>query len=80
MVCDYPVLTSTTCSPPEVVEDAGYLIDPLEVNEIAAGICDVLSNSERRISMIAKGVERAKDFSWEKGARQTLKVFESVGV
>jgi glycosyltransferase involved in cell wall biosynthesis len=45
-----------------------------------AGIYDVLSNSERRSSMIAKGVERAKDFSWENGARQTLKVLESVGV
>jgi glycosyltransferase involved in cell wall biosynthesis len=79
MACGCPVLTSTTGSPPEVVEDVGYLIDPLEVNDIAAGICEVLSNAERRGAMVTKGLERVKDFSWEKCARDTMRVLERVG-
>jgi glycosyltransferase involved in cell wall biosynthesis len=79
MACGCPVLTSTTGSPPEVVEDAGYLVDPIKVDEIAAGICEVLSNSELRSTMVAKGLERVKEFSWEKCARETLGVLERVG-
>jgi glycosyltransferase involved in cell wall biosynthesis len=79
MACGCPVLTSTTGSPPEVVEDAGYLVDPIKVDDIAAGICRVLSNSELRSTMVAKGLERVKEFSWEKCARETLGVLERVG-
>jgi glycosyltransferase involved in cell wall biosynthesis len=76
MACGCPVLTSTTGSPPDVVEDVGYLVDPIKVDDIAAGICEVLSNSERWSAMVAKGLERVRDFSWEKCARRTLKVLE----
>ncbi|HEX2244151.1 MAG TPA: glycosyltransferase family 1 protein [Gammaproteobacteria bacterium] len=79
MACGCPVLTATTGTPPEVVEDAGYLVDPIKVDEIAAGICEVLSNSELRSAMVAKGLERVKEFSWEKCARETLGVLERVG-
>jgi glycosyltransferase involved in cell wall biosynthesis len=79
MACGCPVLTSTTGSPPEVVEDAGYLVDPIKVDDIAAGICEVLSNAELRSAMVAKGLERVKDFSWGKCARETLGVLEGVG-
>jgi glycosyltransferase involved in cell wall biosynthesis len=79
MACGCPVLTSTTGSPPEVVEDAGYLVNPIKVDDIAAGICEVLSNSELRSAMVVKGLERVKDFSWEKCARETLRVLEGVG-
>jgi glycosyltransferase involved in cell wall biosynthesis len=79
MACGCPVVTSTTCSPPEVVGGAGFLVDPLDVNEVAAGICEVLCNSELRNTLATRGLERAKEFSWEKCARQTLEVLESVG-
>jgi glycosyltransferase involved in cell wall biosynthesis len=79
MACGCPVLTATTGSPPEIVEDAGYLVDPIKVDEIAAGICEVLSNSELRSAMVAKGLERVKEFSWEKCARETLGVLERLG-
>jgi glycosyltransferase involved in cell wall biosynthesis len=79
MACGCPVLTSTTGSPPEVVEDAGYLVDPIKVDDIAAGMCEVLSNSELRSLMVAKGLERVKEFSWKKCARETLGVLERVG-
>jgi glycosyltransferase involved in cell wall biosynthesis len=78
MACGCPVLTSTTCSPPEIVADAGYLVDPLDVNAISTGICEILSNTECRNGMVQKGLERVKNFSWEKCAQETLKVLEGV--
>jgi glycosyltransferase involved in cell wall biosynthesis len=79
MACGCPVLTATTCSPPEVVKEAGYLFNPMEVDDIAFGIREVLSNSELRSTMVAKGLERVKEFSWGKCAREALNVLEKVG-
>ncbi len=78
MACGCPVLTSRTGTPPEVVGDTGYLVDPLNVDEIAKGIREVLSNLRIREAMVQKGFERVKSFSWEKCARETLEVLESV--
>ena len=79
MACGCPVLTSTTGSPPEVVQEAGYLVDPMNADDIASGIREVLSNTELRRALVAKGLERVKEFSWEKCARETLNVLEKVG-
>jgi glycosyltransferase involved in cell wall biosynthesis len=79
MACGCPIVTATTCAPPEVVDGAGYLVDPLNVDEIAEGMRIVLQDPARREKMIARGLERAKDFGWEKCARQVLAVFDSVG-
>jgi glycosyltransferase involved in cell wall biosynthesis len=78
MACGCPVLTSTTASPPEVVNGSAYLVDPLQVNEIANGIREVLSNIELRKEMIQKGLDRTKFFSWEKCAAEVLAVLESL--
>ena len=72
------VLTSKTGSPPEVVDGAACLVDPLDVDEIAEGMKRVLLNRDLRNSMIAKGLHRAEAFSWEKCARQVLGVLEKV--
>jgi glycosyltransferase involved in cell wall biosynthesis len=79
MACGCPVLTATTCAPPEVVDGAGYLVDPYDVAAIAAGMRTLLLDEERRRAMIARGLERAKQFSWEKCAREVLAVFDAVG-
>jgi glycosyltransferase involved in cell wall biosynthesis len=79
MACGCPVLTATTGSPPEVVGDAGYLVNPLEVDDIARGIREVLSNTELRSALVGKGLKRVKEFSWETCARETLTVLEKVG-
>jgi len=78
MACGCPVLTSNTCSPPEVTEGAAYLVDPLNVGEIATGIREALLNPKLRESMISKGLERAKCFGWEKCAREVLAVLNSL--
>jgi glycosyltransferase involved in cell wall biosynthesis len=77
MACGCPVLTSKTASPPEVMDGAAYLVDPLEVNEIAKGTLEVLSSFPRREEMIKRGLQRVKSFSWESCAKKTLAVLES---
>jgi len=68
-----PVLTSNTSSLPEVAGDAAYLVDPENVQEIVAGLQKILSDQDYRASLVARGLEQVKKFSWEKCARQTLK-------
>jgi glycosyltransferase involved in cell wall biosynthesis len=74
MACGTPVLTSKVCSLPEVVGDAGILIDPLNVEEIAHGIRTLVENSDTRAKLRKKGLLRATKFSWCETARKTGEV------
>jgi glycosyltransferase involved in cell wall biosynthesis len=78
MACGTPVITSNTSSFPEVVGDAGLMVNPYEINEIAKAIYDVIVNSELKKKLSKKGLQRAKLFSWEDTARKTLKIYEEV--
>ncbi len=73
-----PVLASNVSSLPEAGGEAAVYFDPENVDEIARKIDEVLSDKELRDNMIKKGREQVKKFSWEKSARQVLKVLESV--
>jgi glycosyltransferase involved in cell wall biosynthesis len=78
MACGTPVITSNTSSLPEVVGDAGIMVDPYDVDGLADAMYEVLSIDGLREDMIKKGLERAKMFSWKKCAMETLKVYEGV--
>ncbi len=78
MACGCPVITSNTSSLPEVVGDAGIMIDPNNVEELEKQIKRVLTNEKLRKEMIKKGLEQSKKFSWEKCAKETLKVYNEV--
>ena len=78
MACGTPVITSNASSLPEVVGDAGIMVDPHNVEELAEAILRVLRDPDLRQEMSAKGLEQAKKFSWKETARQTLKVYERV--
>ena len=78
MACGCPIVTANTCAPPEVLDGAGCLVDPLDVEAIAAGMKRVLLDPELRAGMIARGIERSRAFSWEQCARQVLAVFDSL--
>ncbi len=78
MACGTPVITSNTSSLPEVVGDAGIMVDPYDVEGLADAIHEVLTNDGLREDMIKKGLERAKMFSWERCARETIKVYEEI--
>jgi glycosyltransferase involved in cell wall biosynthesis len=71
MACGTPVITSRTTSLPEVVSDAAALVDPESVDSIAEGMLEVIRNSSLRSQMSAKGLERAKLFTWDGAAANT---------
>lgn len=80
MASGVPVVASNIGSLPEVVGDAGILVDPKNTKSIADGILKVLlAGGAQYNSMVAVGLAQAKKFSWEATAKATLKVFESLG-
>jgi len=76
MACGLPVIVSNVASLPEVVGDAGLLIDPHDVDELTVGIWRVLNDSELREDLHAKGLRQADRFSWDRAARETLAIYE----
>ena len=78
MACGTPIVTATTCAAPEVTDGAACLVDPLNVEEIAAGMRRTLFDENLRRQLIARGLERAKDFSWQQCAHQVLAAFDSL--
>jgi glycosyltransferase involved in cell wall biosynthesis len=78
MACGCPVVVSRAGSLPEVCADAACYVDPIDVQSIAEGIEKVVADEELRQSLIKKGRERAKLFTWESTAEKTLAVFSEV--
>ncbi len=76
MACGCPVVVSNTTSLPEVCGDAAEYVDPSDIKSIADGILKVLGNDKLRIELSKKGIERAKQFTWEKTARATLEIIK----
>lgn len=71
-----PVIASHTSSLPELVGEAGILVDPLSVVEIAASLDLVADNVTLRRKLSAKGIAQASGFTWERTAAQTLAILE----
>jgi glycosyltransferase involved in cell wall biosynthesis len=78
MACGTPVVASNTSSLPEVVDEAGVLVDPFDVEAIAEGILSVLMDSQKAAHLRHRGLQRASLFTWERTARETLEVYEQV--
>lgn len=74
--CGLPVITSNISSMPEVAGGAALLVDPLDVVDIKEKLSMILQDKELRKNMIAKGITRAKSFSWEKNALETANLYE----
>jgi glycosyltransferase involved in cell wall biosynthesis len=77
--CSVPVAVSNNSSLPEVGGDAAMYFDPTSKSEMKEVMLKILSNPELRTQMIAKGKNQLEKFSWEKCAKETLAVLESVG-
>ena len=75
MKCGAPVIVGDKTSLPEVVGDAGVLVDPFDVADIAAKLENVISDSNLRADLRVKGLQRAKLFDWRETARQTLAIY-----
>jgi glycosyltransferase involved in cell wall biosynthesis len=76
MACGCPVLTSCQQPLSEIVGDAALTVDPLDVDAIAEGFKCLAENSALRQTLKVRGLERVKEFSWERTAVETLKVLE----
>jgi glycosyltransferase involved in cell wall biosynthesis len=75
MQCGVPVITSNTSSLPEVLGNAGIMIDPKNSSELENAMYSLYANEELRKHLSEKGMERAKLFSWQKCAEQTVDVY-----
>jgi glycosyltransferase involved in cell wall biosynthesis len=73
-----PVIASRVSALPEVVEDAGLLIDPGDVAGLSQAMLRVATDPGLRETLREAGLARARRFSWEESARKTLEVFEVV--
>jgi alpha-1,3-rhamnosyl/mannosyltransferase len=75
MACGTPVVASRVSSIPEVVGDAGVLVDPDDVAEIAGALEQVIGSPATRAKLIRRGRERARVFTWARCAELTVRAY-----
>lgn len=77
MACGVPVITTDAGAISEVVGDAAYLIDPQDTRKFGAGLITCLVEPSVSDHLRARGLERAKKFSWARTARETVAAYEA---
>ncbi len=78
MACGCPVISSNLSAMPEVVGEAGILIDPNDEKALEESMARLSSDEKLRERLKAKGLKRTSSFSWERCAQETLKVYKKV--
>ena len=78
MACGVPIITSNTSSLPEVVGNAGLMVDPLDINSFCEAIYNVLEDKELKHRMSRDGLKRSKMFTWDKMMNEVLEVYNEV--
>lgn len=78
MKCGTPVIVGNKTSLPEVVGDAGLMVNPFDEAEITSALAQLIDNRDLRDKLRRKGLKRADKFSWDDTARQTLEVYKQV--
>ncbi len=76
MACGTPVIVSNTSSLSEVVGEAGILVNPSSEDQIAEAMQRLWTDDSLRAEMRRKGLDRARDFSWQEAAQERVKVYE----
>jgi glycosyltransferase involved in cell wall biosynthesis len=76
MACGTPVLTANTTSLPEAVGDAAMMVDPTDVEALAEGLAQVLSDGALRRDLRVQGLARAAEFRWERTAARLVDVLD----
>ncbi len=77
MQCKCPVITSKSSAMQEVAKNAAILIDPKNTQEIFNAMNEV-KNEEIKSRLITKGMERSKDFSWNRCAKETMEIYNNL--
>jgi len=78
MSCGTPVITSNASSLPEVVGEAGLMVKATDVEGLAEAMQRVLEDDALREEMMARGLEQARKFTWEKAAAKLLSLYEAL--
>jgi glycosyltransferase involved in cell wall biosynthesis len=76
--CHTPVITSNVTSMPEVAKDAALIVNPNNVNQISEAMFSLYTDKKLREDLINKGIERNKEFSWDKSADKLWKIIKSL--
>jgi glycosyltransferase involved in cell wall biosynthesis len=79
MGCGCPILTSRTGAPPELVGDAAWQVNPFDEVDVAEGMLRILSDPTLRDTLVTRGLQRVRAFSWERCAREVLAVLATCG-
>jgi len=74
MACGTPVVASNVTASPEVVGDAGLLVDPRDESALCDSIRRLLTDADLRSELVARGLRRAATFSWTRTAERTLDI------
>lgn len=77
MASGCPVLTSSVSSLPEVAGDGALLVEPTSTEQIADGLARLWTDDALRARLAQRGIERAKAFSWERTAAETVAVYDA---
>jgi len=83
MACGTPVVCSRAASLPEVVGEAALLVDPLDVDDLARALEQVVTDAALRQELRERGLAQAARFTWEAAAQQLLAAYreaEHLGV
>jgi glycosyltransferase involved in cell wall biosynthesis len=78
MACGVPVVCTNAASVPEIVGDAALLVPPDDVEALAAAMRRVLDDRVLEAELVARGLERARSFTWEETARRTVQIYEEM--
>jgi len=78
MACGSPIITSNLTSLPEVVGDAGILVNPTDIRGLSSAIVRVITDLGLQQTMRQKGIERTRFFSWDKVAQETLDIYDEL--
>ena len=78
MACGTPVITSNTSSLPEVVGDAGVMVDPNDTDAMSKSMFELLTNESRNEELVQRGLKRSKLFQWDESANTTGKIYREL--
>lgn len=78
MAVGIPIIASNSYALPEIAGNAGILIDPYNIKNIADSILDLLQNKELRNDKIKEGKNRIKEFSWENAVKKVLDILLTI--
>lgn len=78
MACGTPIIAANNSSLPEVLEGAGILVDPYNLEDIADSMRLLIENDKIRMGLSQAGLKRSADFSWDKSAQRVLEIYREI--